>query len=162
MIFTPTRLITTGVIWTLVGLGFALVQFTASEILYRVGLSSEEQALHDISEAITWPASVFYTMAEKHAAREALQSLAESGKDGAQEAREFLDVFDNKFDRNEEWTTGVWDFLNTKEITPEVSTVTEYLIYGSTCLGWGFLIFLAGSLVTLAVLRVIPERHPLT
>jgi hypothetical protein len=157
MIFTPKRLIATVLVWVFLGLGFALVQFALTEITYRIATSREDASLQEVSDLIAWPAGKIYSLAEKDSAHTALRSLAQSNKEGSTQAREFLNSFRTKYDQDEEWTTQMSDFLNTQEITTEVSKPIEYLIYVGVCLAWGFLVFLGGSLLSLAILRAIPE-----
>jgi len=144
----PERGLSRGMLWALIGLGVAVVQFAVSEAAFQLAEVTGEERLYDLSDGIAWPAGHLYDRAETKVLIEELREIsvspaAENEKRGAatallarrheaaflEEAREFADVH---------------------ELDATLSVVMEYFIYGGTCVLWGVVVGLGGFVLTSA------------
>ena len=138
----------------IVGLCWFVVQFLASELVYRVAyfevLPMEiNDALYEISDGIAFPAGVLYDVADESITRQELEQFTQDSSlepEIVEKAESLLTQFHTTED-TETWTADAYGFLSEHDIYPEVSIWLEYSIYVGTCLVWGILIGLATTTI---------------
>lgn len=149
----------------IVGLVWAGVQFLISEGSYRLGMMIEDHGavfdpsfLYDISNMAAWPAGDIYDSAEREVIAVELRSLKEDtvtvpsmeaeGKEVSVNVNELADqVLAEDTDDYEKFDLAQQVLID-RNVLAEVTTTTEYAIYGGVCVAWGF----AVGLITFFVL----------
>ncbi len=138
----PERGLSRGMLWALIGLGFAVVQFAVSETAFQLAEVTGEERLYDLSNGIAWPAGHLYDRAETRILLDELQEISVSPavEDAKREAATAL------LDRRHEGTflEEAREFADAHEIDAYPGLAMEYFIYGGTCVLWGVVVGLGG------------------
>jgi hypothetical protein len=140
--------------WLAIGLVFSVIQFAASEVLYRMSMyadTSEDTTLTDLSDVIAWPAGDLFDAVLQKQYQQGLEQVAAEQSPFTEpqrsEARALLQHFpDPEDDEIGEMDSFLWDIPEVQDYTL-VSPLTEYSLYIGTCLAWGLLIALGGYLL---------------
>lgn len=148
---------TTAAVWLGLAAVLALVHFAASEITYRLAGWLQADSLDEVSHTISWPAGVIYDQVETAIIIKALQTAAVGGGNQAEEARKFLNQFEQKDAPHPMESDDLWNWLGLHAPEATVSTGVEYLIYGGTSVAWGLVLGLFGYALTRGVIAALPE-----
>lgn len=148
---TPFQSLSPGGRWFLIGLMFAVAQFTVSETFFQLADRGGPDFLYEVSDFIAWPAVLIYEEMEHRVLAEVLEDFsAAEGVDELLRAEAVL-LLDGLSVGGVEAMDAAWRFAEDQDLEAEVSLLMEYVIYGGVCLLWGFMVGLGGYVVTTAL-----------
>lgn len=148
---TPFQSLSPGGRWFLIGLMFAVSQFTVSEAAFQLADRGGPVLLYEVSNFIAWPAVLIYDEMENRVLAEVLADFsAAEGVDELLRAEAGLLLEGFRWGE-EEAIEAAWRFAEDQELEAEVSLLMEYAIYGGVCVLWGFVVGLGGYVVSTAL-----------